>query len=87
MLHLIENKFSYGEIGRPQLEKNLNYLADYMEKGTACKFPYISVFFFLKMNGLFSEIKAETYENQDMIYKKLIQACWYACIMFKKGKP
>ena len=23
-----------------------------------------------------------SYENQDMVYKKLIQACWYACIMF-----
>lgn len=84
MLHLIENKFSYGEIGRPQLEKNLNYLADYMEKEQHVNFRTFQ-FFLLKMNGLFSEIKAETYENQDMIYKKLIQACWYACIMFKKG--
>lgn len=84
MLHLIENKFSYGEIGRPQLEKNLNYLADYMEKEQHVNFRTFQ-FFLLKMNGLFSEIKAETYENQDMVYKKLIQACWYACIMFKKG--
>lgn len=84
MLHLIENKFSYGEIGRSQLEKNLNYLADYMEKEQHVNFRTFQ-FFLLKMNGLFSEIKAETYENQDMVYKKLIQACWYACIMFKKG--
>ena len=84
MLHLIENKFSYGEIGRPQLEKNLNYLADYMEKEQHVNFRTFQ-FFLLKMNGLFSEIKAETYENQDMVYKKLIQACWYACIMLKKG--
>lgn len=84
MLHLIENKFSYGEIGRPQLEKNLNYLADYMEKEQHVNVRTFQ-FFLLKMNGLFSEIKAETYENQDMVYKKLIQACWYACIMFKKG--
>ena len=84
MLHLIENKFSYGERGRPQLEKNLNYLADYMEKEQHVNFRTFQ-FFLLKMNGLFSEIKAETYENQDMVYKKLIQACWYACIMFKKG--
>lgn len=84
MLYLIENKFSYGEIGRPQLEKNLNYLADYMEKEQHVNFRTFQ-FFLLKMNGLFSEIKAETYENQDMVYKKLIQACWYACIMLKKG--
>ena len=84
MLQLIENKFSYGEIGRSQLEKNLNYLADYMEKEQHVNFRTFQ-FFLLKMNGLFSEIKAETYENQDMVYKKLIQACWYACIMFKKG--
>ena len=84
MLHLIENKFSYGEIGRSQLEKNLNYLADYMEKEQHVNFRTFQ-FFLLKMNGLFSEIKAETYENQYMVYKKLIQACWYACIMFKKG--
>lgn len=84
MLQLIENKFSYGEIGRSQLEKNLNYLADYMEKEQHVNFRTFQ-FFLLKMNSLFSEIKAETYENQDMVYKKLIQACWYACIMFKKG--
>lgn len=84
MLQLIENKFSYGEIGRSQLEKNLNYLADYMEKEQHVNFRTFQ-FFLLKMYGLFSEIKAETYENQDMVYKKLIQACWYACIMFKKG--
>ena len=84
MRQLIENNFSYGEIGRSQLEKNLNYLADYMEKEHHVNFRTFQ-FFLLKMNGLFSEIKAETYENQDMVYKKLIQACWYACIMFKKG--
>lgn len=84
MRQLIENNFSYGEIGRSQLEKNLNYLADYMEKEQHVNFRTFQ-FFLLKMNGLFSEIKAETYENQDMVYKKLIQACWYACIMFKKG--
>lgn len=84
MLQLIKNNFSYGEIGRSQLEKNLNYLADYMEKEHHVNFRTFQ-FFLLKMNGLFSEIKAETYENQDMVYKKLIQACWYACIMFKEG--
>ena len=84
MRQLIENNFSYGEIGRSQLEKNLNYLADYMEKEHHVNFRTFQ-FFLLKMNGLFSEIKAETYENQDMVYKKLIQACWYACIMFKEG--
>ena len=84
MRQLIENNFSYGEIGRSQLEKNLNYLADYMEQEQHVNFRTFQ-FFLLKMNGLFSEIKAETYENQDMVYKKLIQACWYACIMFKKG--
>ncbi len=84
MLQLIKNNFSYGEIGRSQLEKNLNYLADYMEKEHHVNFRTFQ-FFLLKMNGLFAEIKAETYENQDMVYKKLIQACWYACIMFKEG--
>lgn len=84
MMQLIEDNFSYGEIGRLQLEKNLNYLADYMEKEQHVNFRTFQ-FFLLKMNGLFSEIKAETYENQDIVYKKLIQACWYACIMFKKG--
>lgn len=84
MRQLIENNFSYGEIGRSQLEKNLNYLADYMEKEHHVNFRTFQ-FFLLKMNGLFSEIKAETYENQDVVYKKLIQACWYACIMFKEG--
>ena len=84
MRQLIENNFSYGEIGRSQLEKNLNYLADYMEEEHHVNFRTFQ-FFLLKMNGLFSEIKAETYENQDVVYKKLIQACWYACIMFKEG--
>ena len=84
MMQLIEDNFSYGEIGRLQLEKNLNYLADYMDKEQHINFRTFQ-FFLLKMNGLFSEIKAETYENQDIVYKKLIQACWYACIMFKKG--
>ena len=84
MLQLIKNNFSYGEIGRSQLEKNLNYLADYMEKEHHVNFRTFQ-FFLLKMNGLFAEIKAETYENQDMVYKRLIQACWYACIMFKEG--
>lgn len=84
MLQLIKNNFSYGEIGRSQLEKNLNYLADCMEKECHVNFRTFQ-FFLLKMNGLFSEVKAETYENQDVVYKKLIQACWYACIMFKEG--
>ena len=70
---------------RRQLEKNINYLAESMEKAKHVNFRTFQ-FFLQKMDKLLQVLDGEDYENIDFIYKRVILSCWDSCILFKTGK-
>ena len=67
---------------RRQLEKNINYLAESMEKAKHVNFRTFQ-FFLQKMDKLLQVLDGEDYENIDFIYKRVILSCWDSCILFK----
>lgn len=85
MSSLIEKNFTYNSEARKPLEKNINFLAECMEKEKHINFRSFQ-FFLQKIDVLFQMIKDENYENADFVYKRLILSSWYSCILFKAGK-
>lgn len=85
MSNLIQKNFTYNTNDRRQLEKNINYLAESMEKAKHVNFRTFQ-FFLQKMDKLLQVLDGEDYENIDFIYKRVILSCWDSCILFKTGK-
>ena len=85
MSNLIQKNSTYNTNDRRQLEKNINYLAESMEKAKHVNFRTFQ-FFLQKMDKLFQVLDGEDYENIDFIYKRVILSCWDSCILFKTGK-
>lgn len=85
MSNLIQKNFTYNTNDRRQLEKNINYLAESMEKAKHVNFRTFQ-FFLQKMDKLLQVLDGEDYENKDFIYKRVILSCWGSCILFKTGK-
>lgn len=85
MSNLIQKKSTYNTNDRRQLEKNINYLAESMEKAKHVNFRTFQ-FFLQKMDKLLQVLDGEDYENIDFIYKRVILSCWDSCILFKTGK-
>ena len=85
MSNLIQKNFTYNTNDRRQLEKNINYLAESMEKAKHVNFRTFQ-FFLQKMDKLLQVLDGEDYENKDFIYKRVILSCWDSCILFKTGK-
>ena len=85
MSNLIQKNFTYNSDERRQLEKNINYLAESMEKEKHVNFRTFQ-FFLQKMDKLLQVLASENYENKDFIYKRVILSCWDSCILFKTGK-
>ena len=85
MSNLIQKNFTYNTNDRRQLEKNINYLAESMEKAKHVNFRTFQ-FFLQKMDKLLQVLDGEDYENIDFIYKRVILSCWNSCILFKTGK-
>ena len=85
MSNLIQKNFTYNTNSRRQLEKNINYLAESMEKAKHVNFRTFQ-FFLQKMDKLLQVLDGEDYENKDFIYKRVILSCWDSCILFKTGK-
>ena len=85
MSNLIQKNFTYNTNDRRQLEKNINYLAESMEKEKHVNFRTFQ-FFLQKMDKLLQVLDGEDYENIDFIYKRVILSCWDSCILFKTGK-
>lgn len=85
MSNLIQKNSTYNTNDRRQLEKNINYLAESMEKTKHVNFRTFQ-FFLQKMDKLLQVLDGEDYENIDFIYKRVILSCWDSCILFKTGK-
>ena len=85
MSNLIQKNSTYNTNDRRQLEKNINYLAESMEKAKHVNFRTFQ-FFLQKMDKLLQVLDGEDYENIDFIYKRVILSCWDSCILFKTGK-
>ena len=85
MSNLIQKNFTYNTNDRRQLEKNINYLSESMEKAKHVNFRTFQ-FFLQKMDKLLQVLDGEDYENIDFIYKRVILSCWDSCILFKTGK-
>ena len=85
MSNLIQKNSTYNTNYRRQLEKNINYLAESMEKAKHVNFRTFQ-FFLQKMDKLLQVLDGEDYENIDFIYKRVILSCWDSCILFKTGK-
>ena len=85
MSNLIQKNSTYNTNDRRQLEKNINYLAESMEKAKHVNFRTFQ-FFLQKMAKLLQVLDGEDYENIDFIYKRVILSCWDSCILFKTGK-
>ena len=85
MSNLIQKNSTYNTNDRRQLEKNINYLAESMEKANHVNFRTFQ-FFLQKMDKLLQVLDGEDYENIDFIYKRVILSCWDSCILFKTGK-
>ena len=85
MSNLIQKNFTYNTNDRRQLEKNINYLAESIQKAKHVNFRTFQ-FFLQKMDKLLQVLDGEDYENIDFIYKRVILSCWDSCILFKTGK-
>ena len=85
MSNLIQKNSTYNTNDRRKLEKNINYLAESMEKAKHVNFRTFQ-FFLQKMDKLLQVLDGEDYENIDFIYKRVILSCWDSCILFKTGK-
>lgn len=85
MSNLIQKNFTYNTNDRRQLEKNINYLSESMEKAKHVNFRTFQ-FFLQKMDKLLQVLDGEDYKNIDFIYKRVILSCWDSCILFKTGK-
>lgn len=85
MSNLIQKNSTYNTNDRRQLKKNINYLAESMEKAKHVNFRTFQ-FFLQKMDKLLQVLDGEDYENIDFIYKRVILSCWDSCILFKTGK-